>query len=103
MAIKISFGVFIFMLDYIHRIFNYWKKNNDKYCWKVRQDNYMGKAKRKPLPQPPHHWWLTTDGCWFCKNKNNCNSCKALKEQSVSDRRRRIKRENNLIRNKMDY
>ncbi len=25
----------------------------------------------------PHWYWLGQDGCWFCKNRNNCNSCKS--------------------------
>lgn len=37
----------------------------------------MGKAKRKPRPSMPHWFWLGQDGCWFCKNRNNCNQCKA--------------------------
>lgn len=35
----------------------------------------MSKASRKPRPAAPHWWWLDADGCWFCKTKNNCNSC----------------------------
>lgn len=35
----------------------------------------MGKAKRKPRPSMPHWYWLGQDGCWFCKNRNNCNQC----------------------------
>lgn len=37
----------------------------------------MGKPKRKPRPSMPHWYWLGQDGCWFCKSRNNCNSCKA--------------------------
>lgn len=37
----------------------------------------MGKAKRKPRPSIPDYEWLDRDGCWFCKNRNNCNQCKA--------------------------
>lgn len=37
----------------------------------------MGKAKRKPCPSVPHYIWLDRDDCWFCKNPNNCNQCKA--------------------------
>ena len=39
----------------------------------------MGKAKHKPRPQPPKWYWLESDGCWNCKNRNNCNQCKRLK------------------------
>ena len=40
-------------------------------------------------PQPP--WWLTldNDNCWFCKNRNNCGSCKLLKEQRAKERKKR--------------
>lgn len=51
----------------------------------------MGKAKRKPRPQPPHHFWLDVDGCWFCKNRNNCNNCKVLKRQRAKDREKNKK------------
>lgn len=27
----------------------------------------MGKAKRKPRPSMPMHYWLEQDGCWHCK------------------------------------
>lgn len=37
----------------------------------------MGKAKRKPRPSMPHWYWNGQDGCWFCKNRNNCSQCKA--------------------------
>lgn len=40
----------------------------------------MGKASRKPRPSMPHWYWLGQDGCWFCKNRNNCNSCKSNRE-----------------------
>jgi len=36
----------------------------------------MGKAKRKARPAMPYWYWLGQDGCWFCKQKNNCNNCK---------------------------
>lgn len=49
----------------------------------------MGKPKRKPRPQPPGYFWLDVDGCWFCKNKNNCNNCKVLKRQRAKDREER--------------
>lgn len=39
----------------------------------------MGKPKRKPRPSMPQWWWLGQDGCWFCKNRNNCNQCKAAR------------------------
>nr|DAH81406.1 MAG TPA: antistasin family protein [Caudoviricetes sp.] len=27
----------------------------------------------------PRWYWLDTDGCWFCKNKKNCNNCSIVK------------------------
>lgn len=38
----------------------------------------MSKASRKPRPSAPYWYWLNLDGCWFCKNKNNCNSCRVI-------------------------
>lgn len=49
----------------------------------------MGKAKRKPRPQPPKWYWWANDGCWACKNRNNCNQCKMLKAQRDDERRKR--------------
>lgn len=49
----------------------------------------MGKAKRKPRPQPPRWYWLDVDGCWDCNHPNNCNQCKKLKRQKVYEREKR--------------
>lgn len=43
----------------------------------------MGKAKRKPRPSQPKWFWYGMDGCWACKNRNNCNQCKLSKENST--------------------
>lgn len=40
----------------------------------------VGKAKRKPRPSMPDWFWWGQDGCWFCKQRNNCNQCKANRE-----------------------
>ena len=48
----------------------------------------MGKAKRKMRPQPPWWWTLDNDNCWFCKNRNNCGSCKLLKRQRAKDKKK---------------
>lgn len=40
----------------------------------------MSKPKRKPRPEPPKWFYLDNDDCWFCKNRNNCNQCKLLKQ-----------------------
>lgn len=59
----------------------------------------MGKARRKPRPQPPKWFWLDTDGCWFCKNRNNCNGCRNLKHQQALERERRERKEKRKLRN----
>ena len=28
----------------------------------------------------PKWFWWGQDGCWFCKNKNNCSNCSAVKQ-----------------------
>lgn len=53
----------------------------------------MGKAKRKPRPSMPDWYWLGQDGCWFCKNKNNCNQCKANRAACKRDPKLCKKRE----------
>jgi hypothetical protein len=40
----------------------------------------VGKAKRKPRPSMPDWFWWGQDRCWFCKQRNNCNQCKANRE-----------------------
>ena len=40
----------------------------------------MSKKKlRKQRPQPPRYFWLDTDNCWDCPNRNGCSGCKKLK------------------------
>ena len=40
----------------------------------------MSRAKRRKMrPEPPKHFWLDVDGCWFCKKKNACGGCKVIK------------------------
>lgn len=51
----------------------------------------MGKAKRKPRPSMPHWYWLGQDGCWFCKNQNNCNQCKPNREHMKKLGEKKIK------------
>ena len=36
--------------------------------------------RRKPRPEPPRYYWLDTDNCYCCKNRNGCSGCKFLKE-----------------------
>lgn len=53
------------------------KPPTSRKSWELNRG--MGKAKRKPRPSMPHWWWLGQDGCWFCRNRNNCNQCKAAR------------------------
>lgn len=53
----------------------------------------MGRAKRKMKPQPSWEWLLDNDNCWFCKNRNNCGSCKLLKQHSSEQRKKRERAE----------
>ena len=51
-------------------------------------------GKRKQRPEPPKHFWLDTDGCWFCKNRKNCAGCKVLKRYiAKKTSQRKIKRD----------
>lgn len=63
----------------------------------------MGKAKRKPRPQPPGYFWLDRDNCWRCKNKNNCTNCKALKRQRAKDRQKEKKIVNGQLQKEKNY
>lgn len=51
----------------------------------------MAKDKhRKQRPEPPRWFWLDTDCCWKCKNRNGCGGCKFLKQYvHERDKRRR--------------
>lgn len=51
-------------------------------------------GKRKKRPEPPRHFWLDTDDCWFCKNRKGCNGCKILKRYNAEKTsQRKIKRD----------
>lgn len=57
----------------------------------------MSKVKyRKQKPSMPYWWWLDSDGCWFCKNRNNCGRCKAAKTD-IKEKRRKEKYRNRRI------
>lgn len=51
----------------------------------------MGRAKRKPRPSMPDYFWHGQDGCWFCKNRNNCSSCKVNRSylKEIGDKKRK--------------
>ena len=50
----------------------------------------MSKIKyRKARPQPPRYYWWDTDCCWACKDRNNCNGCKRLKQYIANTRHNR--------------
>ncbi|MDD5022008.1 MAG: hypothetical protein PHR82_07800 [Endomicrobiaceae bacterium] len=53
----------------------------------------MSKKRRKPKPSMPEWFWLGQDGCWFCKNNNNCNQCKANRDASKHDKKLSKKRD----------
>lgn len=36
----------------------------------------MGQRKHKPPDMPHWFWYAVLDGCWCCKNRNNCHQCK---------------------------
>lgn len=58
----------------------------------------MGKAKRKPRPQPSRWYWWDTDNCWDCNHLNNCNQCKRLKQNRVKEREKRERKFMNNIK-----
>lgn len=43
---------------------------------------------RKARPQPPWWYWPDSDGCYACKNRNNCNGCKRLKRVNVEQKKK---------------
>ena len=51
----------------------------------------MGKAKRKPRPSMPRWVWLGRDGCWFCRDANNCNQCKANRMTAKKSKQKKYK------------
>lgn len=53
----------------------------------------MSRKIRKPRPQPPKWAWYDLDGCWFCKNKNNCSNCKIMKSYVVKQRKKLERKE----------
>lgn len=59
----------------------------------------MGKAKRKPRPQPAKWYWWANDNCWDCNHPNNCNQCKRLKQQRAYEREKREKKIMKNIKN----
>ena len=50
---------------------------------------------RKARPQPPWWYWPDSDGCYACKNRNNCNGCKRLKRVTAEQKKKQ--KHNNLI------
>lgn len=52
--------------------------------------------KRKLRPSPPNWWTFDNDNCWFCKNRNNCNSCKLLKKWE-NNKQRLKEKDNNYM------
>ena len=58
----------------------------------------MGKAFRKPVPQPPRWYWVDNDNCYCCKNRNNCGNCRSLKKFHAQELEKRKREENKKLR-----
>lgn len=58
----------------------------------------MGKPMRKPRPTMPLWWWWNMDGCWACKNRNNCNQCKVARRDAKELRRHQLRKERRTVR-----
>ena len=59
----------------------------------------MSKIKyRKARPQPPRHYWLDADCCWFCKDRNGCSNCKVIKEYIHFNDKGKRRRDKQLLR-----
>lgn len=61
----------------------------------------MGKALRKPRPSPPRWYWIESDNCYRCKNRNNCNQCKILKRKSAYEKKNKTRKELAIIRKEL--
>ena len=48
---------------------------------------------RKPKPSMPYWYWIGQDGCWFCKDRNNCNACPSNKKSCKTKLERNPKTE----------
>ena len=50
-------------------------------------------------PEPPKHFWLDVDGCWFCDNRNGCSGCKVIKRYIAkkSSKRKRDRDEKRFL------
>lgn len=59
----------------------------------------MGKASRKPRPAAPNYRYWDTDGCWFCKNRNGCGSCKVNKQYVAKQKQKRDREFKRQMRN----
>ncbi|HAU87645.1 MAG TPA: hypothetical protein DCW90_19780 [Lachnospiraceae bacterium] len=38
------------------------------------------KTKHRKPPEMPYWYWLDTDNCWRCKNRNGCSNCGTVKK-----------------------
>ena len=57
----------------------------------------MGKPMRKPRPAMPR-WWWDMDGCWACKNRNNCSLCKMARNDAREIRKHQLLKERQAVR-----
>jgi hypothetical protein len=39
----------------------------------------------------PRWVWLGRDGCWFCRDTNNCNQCKANRMTAKKSKQKKYK------------
>ena len=53
----------------------------------------MSKAVRKPRLSIPRWYWANVDNCYACKNRNNCNQCKRLKEENANQKEKLKRKE----------
>lgn len=59
----------------------------------------MSKKIRKAHPQPANYYWYDVDGCYACKNKNNCGNCRMLKKEAHFVKEKIKRKEKNELRN----
>lgn len=62
----------------------------------------MSKAKRKPPEMPKWFWYAIVDGCWFCKKRNACGTCKAIRDYRKEAFPKKVKGRNGGYDHKKD-
>ena len=51
----------------------------------------MSKPMRKLRPSMPLWWRRNLDGCFFCRTRNNCNSCKTARADAKLLKQKKVK------------